>query len=159
MWTRYYDEAKEAGKEEHAFSAYNDNCMQPSGKSNGLYLAQDSAWYDWCVDKNMLADFGYTHKKVLLNPHDFHILTITEDNLARYTRPFAGILNFFKMLDWRQIREEEGYDGVHIPEDLITNSMKIFLRHHIQFGFYDVETLVIWNNKKKPLQWSKPISL
>lgn len=164
MWTRYYDEATEAVKEEHAFSSHcsnvdSDSYMQVSGKPNGLYLAQDSAWYDWCVKNHMLAEFGYTHKKVLLNAHDFHILTITIDNLARYTRPFPGIFNFFKMLDWRQIREEEGYDGVHIPEALIIQSMRIFIRHHIQFDVFDVETLVIWNNKKKPLQWSEPICL
>lgn len=162
MWTRYYDEKTEMGKEEHAFLPIGDDYMQFSGKPNGLYLAQDSAWYDWCVDNDMLDDLGYTHKKVLLNPDDFNILTITEHNISRFcvqTRIFDGLLKDFKMLDWRQIREKEEYDGVHIPEVLIARSIGIFFRHHIQFGVYDVETLVIWNNKKRPLQWSDPVSL
>lgn len=97
----------------------------------------------------------YTHKKILLNADELHILTITKENLPRYMVPEEeAMFKLWREIDWTMVRKE-GFDGVHIPQTLIDNAMNLYVQYLIQFGSYDVETLVVWGRKEK-LRWSEP---
>lgn len=159
MWTRYYNEASEQQKQRYALQPEPDilSFASISGKPNGLYMSIDDDWIRWVRTHGAGLNVCYTHKKHLLNPADFFVLEITEDAIARYARPIPiPMLQGFKYIDWQLVRDV-GYDGVHVPQEMINASMHLFHRYGVQLGTFDVETLVLWTAKEKV--WSTLVAI
>lgn len=152
MWTRYFNAETETEKEETNINSASVS-VSINNKPPGLYMARDDEWIEWCRRQANGFDDRYTHKKVLLNLDAFHILRLDMNNFSRYLKP-VPFMTHFKEVDWQTVFDE-GYDGVHITEPLITNAMSIWAKYKVQFGSYDVETLVIWASPaKQKMKWS-----